>query len=251
VTRDVVRLIERMQIPPDVLVTGSAIGWYGLRGDEALDEASDGAACFSRELCVRWEKAATAATRFGVRVVALRIGLVLAADGGMLSRMLAPFEFGLGGPFGAGRHWMSWIHRDDLVRLIVHAIATPGLDGPVNGTAPTPVRNAAFAAALGRALGRPAILPAPAAPLRLALGAFAEELLLSGQRVEPRAALKSGFAFTYTTLDAAAFSAMVWPSVRWTAAAMLSSLWSAPWTTSSSYVAPEAVKTRRLSASDR
>ena len=126
---------------------------------------------------------------------------VLAAEGGMLSRMLTPFELGLGGPFGAGRHWMSWIHRDDLVRLVVHAIVTPTLAGPVNGTAPMPVSNAAFAATLACALARPAILPVPAAPLRLVLGAFAEELLLGGQRVIPRAALESGFRFIYPTID--------------------------------------------------
>jgi uncharacterized protein len=141
------------------------------------------------------------AAALGVRVVCLRIGLVLGAEGGMLSRMLTPFEYGLGGPFGSGRHWMSWIHRDDLVRLAVHSIATPSLFGPVNGTAPAPVTNAAFTAALGRALARPAILPMPAAPLRIALGAFAEELLLSGQRVIPLVALKSGFRFTYPAID--------------------------------------------------
>jgi uncharacterized protein (TIGR01777 family) len=138
-----------------------------------------------------------------VRVVRLRIGLVLALDGGALSRMLTPFEFGLGGPFGAGRHWMSWIHLDDLVRLIAHAIATPGLAGPLNGTAPEPVRNAAFAARWAAPCGRPALLPAPAAPLRLALGAFADELLLKGQRVMPAAALASGFRFTHPALDGA------------------------------------------------
>jgi uncharacterized protein (TIGR01777 family) len=203
VTRQVIRLIERLNTRPAVLVSGSAIGWYGLRGDEALDETGDGRDCFSRTLCVRWERAAQPAAALGVRLVALRIGLVLAAEGGPLSRMLTPFELGLGGPFGAGRHWMSWIHRDDLVRLIVHAIATPGLAGPVNGTAPEPVRNAAFAAALGRALARPAVLPAPAAPLRLAFGAFADELLLSGQRVLPAAALNAGFRFRYPDLDRA------------------------------------------------
>jgi uncharacterized protein len=200
-TRDVVALIARLYYPPPVLISGSAIGWYGLRGDEVLDERADGVDCFSRRLCVRWEKAAMHAAALGVRVVCLRIGLVLAAEGGMLSRMLTPFEFGLGGPFGTGRHWMSWIHRDDLVRLIVHAIATQELAGPVNATAPEPVRNAVFAAALGQALGRPAVLPAPAAPLHLALGAFADELLLNGQRVIPRAALKSGFQFNYAHIE--------------------------------------------------
>jgi uncharacterized protein (TIGR01777 family) len=132
--------------------------------------------------------------------VLLRTGLVLDHSGGMLARMLAPFEFGVGGRFGNGRHWMSWIHRDDLVRLIVHCIATPALRGPVNATAPEPVTNRAFAAALGRALGRPALVPIPAWPLRLALGEFAVELLLSGQRVYPEAAVNSGFRFRYPDL---------------------------------------------------
>jgi uncharacterized protein (TIGR01777 family) len=201
VTRGIVRLIGRLQTSPTVLVSGSAIGWYGLRGDEELSETSNGVDCFSRALCVRWERVAMTAAALGVRVVCLRIGLVLGAEGGMLSRMLTPFEFGLGGPFGTGRHWMSWIHQDDLVRLIVHAIATPIMFGPVNGTAPAPVTNAAFTTALGRALARPAFLPVPAAPLRIVLGAFAEELLLSGQRVLPLVALKSGFRFTYPTID--------------------------------------------------
>ncbi len=203
VTRAVVGLIERLERRPEVLVSGSAIGWYGLRGDEVLDETADGLDCFSRTVCRRWERAAMRARDLGVRVVRLRIGIVLAIDGGALSRMLTPFEFGLGGPFGVGRHWMSWIHLDDLVAMIAHAIATPGLAGAVNGTAPEPVRNAAFARALGRALNRPALLPAPAAPLRLALGAFADELLLKGQRVVPAAALASGFRFAYPALDEA------------------------------------------------
>jgi uncharacterized protein len=200
-TRDVVALIGRLNTTPAVLVNGSAIGWYGLRGDEPLDEAATGTPCFSRDICTQWEAAALTAGALGVRVVLLRTGLVLASEGGMLSRMLASFEFGLGGRFGDGRHWMSWIHRDDLVRLIVHAIATPTLAGPVNATAPTPVRNSAFVKALGRALRRPAILPVPAKPLRLVLGAFADELLLGGQRVMPRAALKSGFRFLFPTVD--------------------------------------------------
>jgi uncharacterized protein (TIGR01777 family) len=202
-TQAVVALIGRLRQRPKVLINGSAIGWYGLRGDEALDETAEGRDCFSRTICTQWEAAAEPAEALGVRVVRLRIGIVLAIEGGALSRMLTPFEFGLGGPFGAGRHWMSWIHLDDLVRLIAHVIATPGLKGAVNGTAPEPERNLAFARALGRALHRPAILPAPAAPLRAVLGDFAEELLLKGQRVVPTAALGSGFRFTCPTLDAA------------------------------------------------
>lgn len=203
VTRDVLRLIERLEHKPEVLVTGSAIGWYGLRDDQILTEANLGTPCFSRRVCVAWERAAAKAQAHGVRTVLLRTGLVLASEGGMLARMLAPFEFGLGGRFGNGRHWMSWIHRDDLVRLIVHAVATQSLAGPVNGTAPGPVTNRDFTAALGRALGRPALVPIPAWPLRLALGAFAEELLLSGQRVLPDAAIRSGFIYRYATIDAA------------------------------------------------
>lgn len=202
-TRAVVRLVRRLQAPPRVLVSGSAIGWYGPRGDEALDESASGEPCFSRRLCMAWEAAAQAAEPLGVRVVRLRIGLVLAAEGGVLSRMLAPFELGLGGPFGAGRHWMSWIHRDDLVRMICHAIASPAVRGAMNAAAPEPVQGSAFARALGAALHRPALLPVPAAPLRFVLGDFAEELLLSGQRILPRAALESGFAFTYPAISAA------------------------------------------------
>jgi uncharacterized protein (TIGR01777 family) len=200
-TEGVLSLIRRLHRSPEVLVSGSAIGWYGLRGDEVLDERSGGRDCFSRDICLRWESAAVAACKAGVRVVSLRTGLVLAADGGMLARLLTPFELGLGGRLGKGRHWMSWIHRDDLVRLIVHALATPSLFGPVNGTAPVPVRNKEFTTALARALSRFAFLPVPAAPLRLALGDFAEELLLGGQRVIPQAALRSGFAFAYSTID--------------------------------------------------
>lgn len=204
VTHAVGRLVARLEQAPAVLVSGSAIGVYGLRGDEALTEADDGTPCFSRRVCVSWERAARrAGAGRGVRTVLLRTGLVLDRSGGMLVKLLAPFEFGLGGRFGTGAHWMSWIHRDDLVRLIIHAIATPDLAGPVNGVAPEPVTNRDFTAALGRALARPALLPIPGWPLRLVLGAFAEELLLSGQRVLPTAALRSGFLFAYPTIDAA------------------------------------------------
>lgn len=203
VTREIMRLIRRLQKRPAVLVSGSAIGWYGMRGDEILDEHAGGTDCFSRSLCQRWERAARGAADLGIRVVCLRIGLVLAAEGGVLARLLMPFEFGFGGPIGDGRQWMSWIHRDDLVRLIVHALATPSLAGPVNATAPSPVTNAAFSAVLGRALRRPAVLRLPAGLLRLVLGRMAEELLLNGQRVVPVAARGTGFQFAYPEIDQA------------------------------------------------
>lgn len=203
VTHALVRLLARLEHRPAVLVSGSAVGWYGLCADRLLTESSLGSPCFSRRVCVSWERAANRAQALGVRTVLLRTGLVLDRDGGMLARLLAPFEFGLGGRIGDGRQWMSWIHRDDLVRLIVHALAEPGLHGPLNGTAPAPVTNRDFTRALGRALGRPTLVPVPAWPLRTALGGFAEELLLKGQCVQPEAALRSGFAFRYPTVDAA------------------------------------------------
>lgn len=203
VTEACLALIARLTVRPAVFVSASAIGWYGLRGDEELDETSTGTDCFSRQVCVAIEAAAIKAEDLGLRTVRLRIGLVLAADGGLLGRMVLPFKLGLGGPFGRGRHWMSWIHRDDLVALICHSIATPALSGAVNGTAPEPVRNRDFTAALGRALHRPAVLPVPAWPLAWALGDFAKELLLGGQRVLPRAAQANGFVFRYPQLDQA------------------------------------------------
>jgi uncharacterized protein len=202
-TQDVMRLIDRLATRPAVLVNGSAIGWYGLRGDEALNESSMSSPCFSHDLCAAWEAAANAAKAAGVRVVLLRIGLVLGTEAGMLTRMLTPFEFGLGGRFGDGRHWMSWIERDDLIRLIAHAISDTRIEGPLNATAPNPVRNADFTHRLARALRRPALFPVPAAPLRWIGGDFARELLLGGQKVLPEKALAAGFVFHHSGLDAA------------------------------------------------
>jgi uncharacterized protein (TIGR01777 family) len=200
VTRDVVRLIARLDHKPAVLVSGSAIGWYGLWQDETLTEFDGGKACFTHRLCEAWERAAKAAERHGVRVVRLRTGLVLGIEGGMLARLLTPFELGLGGRIGNGRQWMSWIARDDLVRLIAHVIATPPLSGPVNATAPMPVTNRELTAEIAHALRRPAMLPIPAALLRGLAGDLADELLIGGQRVVPDKAEASGFVFRYPTL---------------------------------------------------
>jgi uncharacterized protein (TIGR01777 family) len=202
VTCDVVHLIGRLNAPPALLISGSAVGWYGLRQDEVLTESDDGKACFSRRVCDLWERMAMRAQAYGVRVVRLRIGLVLGTEGGMLSRLLTPFECGFGGPIGDGRQWMSWIERDDLIRLIAYVMVTPKLDGAVNATAPVPARNADFARALGSAFHRPAVMPMPAALLR-PLGDFADELLLGGQRVLPSRALTSGFRFRYETIRSA------------------------------------------------
>jgi uncharacterized protein len=202
-TGEVIKLIARLERKPAVLVSGSAIGWYGLWQDQPLTESAKSHACFSHELCDAWETAARAAETHGVRVVCLRIGLVLGIDGGFITRMLTPFEFGLGGPLGSGRQWMSWIERDDLVRLIAHVIARPGISGPINATAPIPVTNLKFTAELARRLHRPAVFRIPDALLRRVGGDFASELLLGGQRVIPNKALGNGFVFRHETLRSA------------------------------------------------
>lgn len=202
-TNDVVALIARLEKRPTVLINGSAIGWYGLWQDQPLTESAKSHACFSHELCDAWETAASRAAAHGVRVVYLRIGLVVGTDGGFLTRLLTPFEYGLGGPIGSGQQWMSWIERDDLIRLIAHAMARSDIVGPVNATAPIPVRNMKFSEELGRRLGRPAVFRIPATLLRHAAGDFADELLLGGQRVIPNKALSSGFVFRHETLRSA------------------------------------------------
>src|SRR5262249_54386058 len=202
-TRDVVGLIGRLKRRPALLISGSAIGWYGAWQDEALTEFDGGKRCFGHRVCEAWELAARKAEAFGTRVVRLRIGLVLGTEGGLLGNLLAPFEFGFGGPIGDGRQWMSWIERDDLVRLIAHIIANPQLRGAVNGTAPLPVRNSAFAQELGHALHRPAVLRMPASLLHRLAGDLADELLLTGRRVLPDKAAASGFKFRHETLPGA------------------------------------------------
>jgi uncharacterized protein len=202
-TGDIVKLIARLEKKPAVLVSGSAIGWYGLWQDQPLTESAKSHASFSHELCEAWEQAARRAEALGVRVVCLRIGLVLGTEGGFITRMLTPFEFGLGGPLGSGRQWMSWIERDDLVRLIAHVIASPDIAGPVNATAPIPVTNSKFTEELARRLRRPAVFRLPDALLRRIGGDFASELLLGGQRVIPNKALSNGFVFRHETLRSA------------------------------------------------
>lgn len=201
-TEDLIALIDRLQVKPKTLINGSAIGWYGLRADEDLTEADQPADCFTHRVCAEWERAADAATAHGLRVVKLRIGLVLGVEGGMLARLLTPFEFGLGIRFGDGLQWMSWIDLDDVVRMIGFAMAHD-VAGPLNATAPEPVRHADFAKALAGALHRPALLRVPGPILRFALGELAHETMLSGQRVLPAMALACGFNFWNPELDPA------------------------------------------------
>ena len=207
-TSSVLSLVERLKHKPEVLISGSAIGWYGLRGDEALTENDQYTDCFSHELCAAWEAAAHEISKTGVRTVILRIGIVLGPQGGALANMLTAFEFGGGGPMGQGQQWMSWIARDDLIRLIAYCISNPDMSGAVNATAPHPVRNKEFAKLLGQALRRPSFLPMPAFVLRWLLGEMGEELLLSGQKVISVKIEKHGFKFRYPEL-AAAFDAIL------------------------------------------
>jgi uncharacterized protein (TIGR01777 family) len=169
--------------------------------DEVIDEHSKPGAGFLPEICMAWEKEAEAARDTGTRLVLLRIGIVL-GDGGALKKMIPPFKVFVGGKLGTGKQWMSWIHVDDLVGLILHCIDTPSVSGPVNGTAPNPVTNAEFSKELGKALARPSLAPAPGFMLKLALGEMAE-MLLGGQRVLPRAAVVSGYEFHYPKLPEA------------------------------------------------
>ncbi len=209
--------LARLHTPPRVLISASAIGWYGPQADPVLADqmlteqapAGDG---FAGLTCRVVESEALRASAHGLRVVNLRIGLVLDRAGGVLARMLPAFDLGLGGPMGSGRQWMSWISRDDLVRLIAHAVVTETLEGAVNATAPAPVRGQDFAHALGKALKRPAVLAVPAWLLRLVGGQMAEEILLSGQPVTPAKALTSGFHFKHPTLATALASALGQPA---------------------------------------
>lgn len=200
-TRNLVAGIVRLENKPQVLVSASAIGFYGDRAGEELSEQSSGGNDYLASVCRQWEEEALKIKALGVRLVRIRTGIVLARDGGALGAMLLPFQLGLGGPLGSGQQWWSWIHRDDLVTLIIHSIDNK-IDGIWNGTAPNPVTQKEFARVLGRVLRRPAFLPAPAFALKLILGGFAAELL-SSKKALPRAPEASGVVFKYRELEPA------------------------------------------------
>jgi len=201
-TRNLVRGIESLAVRPRVLVSASAVGWYGARGDEVLTEQSAPGDDFLADVCREWEAESHRARDLGLRAVNPRIGIVLGKGGGAMEKMLTPFKLGVGGRLSHGNQWMPWVHVDDVVGLILFALAQEKLDSPVNATAPEPVTNREFTRTLGHVLHRPTILPAPAFALRLAVGEFAE-ILLASQKVIPRAALDAGYTFKYPQLEAA------------------------------------------------
>jgi len=203
-TRSIAEAVAACDRPPRVLINASAIGFYGDRGEEKLEETSPPGCGFLAETCVAWEAATAAAVeRAGVRVVRLRIGVVLDGRGGALGRMLLPFRLGLGGRVGGGRQFMSWIERDDLLRAIRHALVDDALEGPVNAVAPRPVRNVEFARTLGRVLGRPTLAPFPAWAVDLLMGEMGRELLLASTRALPARLERAGFEFRHADLESA------------------------------------------------
>jgi hypothetical protein len=208
-TRLLVDTLGTLARRPRVLVSASAVGYYGSRGGELLDERSAPGTGFLADVCREWEDAAAAAERHGIRVVRTRFGLVLSGRGGLLGRMLPPFRLGVGGTLGSGRAWMSCVGLDDLVDALRYAIATETLRGPANITSPEPVTNAEFTRALGRVLHRPAVMTVPAFALRLLLGGQqAEEMALASLRVVPRVLLDVGYAFRHSTVEQALRAAL-------------------------------------------
>ena len=203
VTEDIIQWLSRCDKKPEVLVSGSAIGYYGNYSESlALDEEARPRTCFASELCQEWEATANKAKALGVRVCTVRTGVVLAKHGGALKRMWLPFSLGLGGRIASGNQWFSWIHLDDMVKLLIYLVDQKDISGAVNATAPYPVTNALFAKQFGRALNRPTLLPMPAVVVAALFGE-ASELLLEGQKVVPKKLHDHNFDFQYPQLDQA------------------------------------------------
>jgi len=201
-TRNLVESLAEVSTKPDVLVCASAIGYYGDSGDDHFTEVSPVGTDFLAKVCQEWETEAQKADAFGIRVVMVRIGLVLGLGGGLLTQVLPPFKMGVGGILGSGRQWMSWIHVDDVIGIVIHALENEEIRGPLNATAPVPVRNVEFTKTLGTVLRRPTLLPVPTFGLRLMMGEFADFVVLS-QNVLPEKTEVSGYEFRYRTLEPA------------------------------------------------
>ena len=202
-TQNLVAALATAPVRPRVFVCASAIGFYGNRGDEILTEVSAGGSGYAADLARDWEIASKGAANAGIRTVNLRIGLVLSARGGALAKMLTPFKLGLGGKIGSGQQWTSWIHVDDIVGAIHHALHTESMSGPVNLVAPNPARNEEFTRTLASVLRRPAFFQVPVFAARLVFGQMADELLLGSERVQPAKLLATAYAFRFTDLRAA------------------------------------------------
>jgi len=202
-TRALVEALAKMNVRPSVLVSASAIGIYGNRGDELLTEESKVGTDFLAELARDWEAEVLKAEALGIRVVLARLGIILSREGGALAKVLVPFKLGAGGRLGSGQQWMSWVTLDDVVGILRMAIEKVAVRGAVNVVAPQPVKNAEFTKVLARALHRPALFPAPGFALRLALGEMADALLLSSQRVAPQRVQQAGFRFAHADLTTA------------------------------------------------
>lgn len=201
-TKALVSAIAQSRRKPSVLINASAVGYYGHVENGDVAESHPKGKGFLGDTCELWEESARAAERFGVRVVCLRIGIVLEKDGGALSKMIPPFQFFVGGPLGSGRQWVPWIHRDDVIGVILYALEHSNLSGPVNTTAPHPVPMKEFCASLGKVMGRPSWAPVPSFALRILLGEQSE-VLLTGQRVIPKKLAEAGYPFRYPHLDVA------------------------------------------------
>lgn len=206
-TRNLLAGLRQATPRPHTLIAGSAIGYYGARGDEPLDEEAPAGSGFLAEVCVEWEAEARKAAALEMRVASVRTGVVLDGQGGALAKMLPPFRLGAGGPLAGGRQYMSWIHRDDEIGMIVAALGDGRWSGPINATAPEPVTNGEFTHALGHALHRPALLPVPGAALKLLYGEMAE-VVTKGARVVPAKPLVLGYDFRHPRLDGALESAL-------------------------------------------
>lgn len=207
-TRNLIVGLETGEAKPIVLVSASAIGFYGDRADEELDESSVPGTDTMSSICDAWEGEAMKARDYGARVVCIRNGIVLRREGGVLAEMMLPFKLGVGGQLGDGTQWMSWIHLEDLLGIYLHAATDGSLYGPVNGTSPNPARNRDFTKALGAVLRRPTVLPMPAFAVRVAFGGVSE-VMLGSQRVLPKAVEKAGFQFRYPDLEACLKAAVV------------------------------------------
>jgi hypothetical protein len=209
-TRALVKVLKALKQPPATLLCASATGIYGNRGSEVLTEESEPGQGFLADTCRAWEAEADVASEIGIRVVHLRFGVVLTAEGGALREMLPVFRLGLGGTLGNGKQWMSWITLSDLVRAVFYLLDSAAIDGPINLAAPNPVTNAEFTRALGHALHRPTMIPAPAFALRVAFGEMANEALLASTRVVPERLSRSGFVFELPDIGSA-LKAILYP----------------------------------------